>query len=107
MLSLSDLSLCDLVAIALATYRVTRFVTHDDGPGCVLVRLRHLVGVRYDERGRPTARDGSLAKLAVCFPCASCYVAAAMMVLYCVPFGWLLLIPLAAAGGAVLLDEII
>lgn len=106
MQSLIDISLCDLVVLVLATYRVTLLVTRDDGPGCVLVRLRHLVGVRWDERGQPQARDGSVAKLMVCFGCASIYAALLVTLMHLlVPWGWVPTLLLAVSGGAILCDE--
>lgn len=82
-----------LILAAFAIYRVSQFITIDDGPADIFVKLRTLFGV-YDlgPNGRPKT---SLGKLFECSYCIGVWVA--------VPFGIWALFPIPVTwSGAIL-----
>lgn len=66
-----DFGWFELFVYALATWRITRIINRESGPGCVLEELRYRLGVRRGEDGRTITLDGSLARLSVCLKCLS------------------------------------
>jgi hypothetical protein len=82
------------VLVVLATWRLTRLLAFEDGPGDVIANLRQRLG------------DGFLGKLMDCFYCLSLWIA--------VPMSWLLinkwsewpLFWLALSGAACLLERL-
>lgn len=98
--------LSDLVLLALATWRVSSLLASEDGPYRILARLRHMLGVRYDEHSLPYGTT-ELAKMVACIWCNSVWVGAVAALSYAlwpavVP--WLCL-PLALSAAAVLLHR--
>lgn len=91
----------EFLVLALATWRMTSLLVWEDGPFEVFVRLRHRLGVRYDERSE---RYGSnwFAKGVVCPACASVWFGALWAGAYWLWADvWWLALPLALSALAV------
>jgi len=90
------MSLFDLVVLGLATYRVARLITVDEGPAQVFFRLRYRMGV-YDlgENGQPASAWGRAFE---CPHCIGVYVALVLWLLYPLPGGAVVIDILAIAG---------
>jgi len=82
-----------LLAGALATWRVTHLITHEDGPGRLVARLRARAGT------------GTLGQAMDCFACASVWVAAPVAVLAARRPREALLLWGACSGAACLLER--
>jgi len=80
---------------ALATWRVTQFVTREDGPGDIVVRARTAV------------RSPQLGALMDCFACASVWVAAGFTPFVARRSGEAVPIALALSGAACLVDRVV
>ena len=78
------MSLLDLAVLGLATYRLARLITVDEGPAQVFFRLRYWMGV-YDlgENGQPASAWGRAFE---CPHCIGVYVAIVLWLIY--PFAW-------------------
>lgn len=87
-----------IIVCALAAWRVTSLLVHEDGPFLVFARLREAAGVDWQE---PTF----FGKLLGCFWCTSVWVATAVALLATTPVWWLL-VPFALSGAAILAEQI-
>lgn len=97
--------LLEVVVLALATWRLTSLLVWEDGPFEVFARLRHRLGVRYDEASQMYGSNW-FAKGVVCPACASVWFGALWAVAY---FLWAdvvwLALPLALSAGAIALER--
>jgi len=83
------------ILIALAVWRISSLVAHEDGPYEVFEKFRHLVGVEYDEESKPYGRN-QFAKGLTCIWCNSIWFGVIVTiayarfpeatVLFCIPF---------------------
>lgn len=95
----------DFLVLALATWRLTSLLVWEDGPFEVFARIRHLLGVRYDEQSRPYGKNW-FAKGVVCPACASVWFGFIWAGLYYL-WGdsvWIAL-PLALSAGAIVVER--
>ena len=90
------MSLLDLVILGLATYRLARLITVDEGPAQLFFRLRYRMGV-YDlgENGQPASAWGRAFE---CPHCIGVYVAMVLWAIYGIPGGAIVAGILAIAG---------
>ena len=96
----------ELIVLALATWRMASLLSNEDGPWDMLAKLRHLVGVRPDERGVPYGTN-TLAKGILCGWCSSVWIGLLWAVLYYLwPCVWWLALPLALSAGAIVVDRV-
>lgn len=95
----------DFVILALATWRLTSLLVWEDGPFQVFARLRHLLGVRYDEQSQPYGSNW-LAKGVICPACASMWFALFWATFY---FFWSrcawLALPFALSAASIALER--
>jgi hypothetical protein len=70
----------DFVVLSLACWRLTSLLVQEDGPWFLFARLRHVLGVRYDERSEPYGLN-VVAEGITCIWCASIWVAALLCLL--------------------------
>lgn len=77
------------ILLALATWRVSSLLVHEDGPFEMFLRLRYAAGIRYDDLSQPYATT-FLGELLLCLWCASVWVgfAFAMLYLFAPPLVW-------------------
>jgi len=101
-----DIHPVDFVLLSLATWRLTSLVVKEDGPWDILARLRHGVGVRFNERSQPYGLN-VLGGVFACMWCASVWVGAAMALGF-----WLaptairfLCLPLALSAAALIVER--
>lgn len=88
----------------LATYRLTRLIALEDGPGDFLVELRSRLGAYdYGADGRAST---SLGRGISCPLCVGVYIAALMLLLRRVPCAHYFKLWLAIAGGQSILQRI-
>lgn len=99
------MNLVDLIAIILATYRLSSLLVDEAGPFGIFLRLRELFGIKHDVGGDIICiPDNFLAKLCSCLWCVSIWMAGLSYLIW-----WLEPIPiyiLAASGGAILIDNV-
>jgi hypothetical protein len=95
----------EFIVLALATWRLTSLLVWEDGPFEVFARLRHLLGVRYDETGMVYGSNW-LAKGVVCPACASVWFGFLWAVAYYLwqPTWWIAL-PFALSAGAIVVER--
>lgn len=101
-----DMHPVDFVVLSLATWRLTSLVVKEDGPWDFLARLRHGVGVRYNENS--TAFGLNVVGAAVaCMWCASVWVGAAVCILYLLSrtTTLILCLPLALSAAALIVER--
>lgn len=96
----------DLVILVLATWRLTSLLVWEDGPFEVFARLRHLLGVQYDDLNRPMGGNW-LAKGVICPACASVWFGTLWAVAYWLwpDVAWVAL-PFALSAGAIIVERI-
>ena len=71
----------EVIVLALATWRLSSLLTAEEGPFGVFTKVRHLIGVRYDEHGQPYGKN-QLAAGVACLWCCSMWVGIMLAVLF-------------------------
>jgi hypothetical protein len=74
-------NLADILVLGLGTWRLTSLATCEDGPGGIFGKVRHWIGVRYDEKSEPYGLN-AVAKGLACFWCASIWFATIVVAAY-------------------------
>ncbi len=69
-----EYAILDFALLILATWRLASMLSTEDGPWDIFARLRHAIGLRYDEWSNPIYLN-TLAKGIVCFWCVSVWLA--------------------------------
>jgi len=77
----SSLGLIDLFLLSLATWRLSRMVTEEDGPANVFRGMRERVGAEDNGVAMPWDELSSFGKIAQCPHCVSVWLAAALLLL--------------------------
>ena len=67
------MTLVEFLVLALATWRVSSMLVEEDGPFECLEKLRHWLGVRYDEQSYAYG-ENELAKMLTCIWCVAPFV---------------------------------
>jgi len=68
-----------LVAVGMATWRVSAMVSYEKGPFDVFWRLRRMFAIEHDQQGKPSSWPNTfMAELLVCPWCNSIWIAAPM-----------------------------
>lgn len=95
----------DFLILIGATWRLTSLLVWEDGPFEVFARLRHLLGVRYDDRSQSYGTNW-LAKGVICPACASVWFGVLWAIAYLLwrDSAWIAL-PLALSAGAIALEK--
>lgn len=105
---MAEMSLGDLLLLGLATWRLTSLLVNEDGPFDLFVKLRWLLGVRFDEQSQ---RQGTnmLAKGLLCIWCTSIWVAAGWAGLFTIATeaSRLLALPLALSAAAIVVERLV
>lgn len=95
-------SMLEFLQMILATWRVSRLLVREDGPGEYIAKLRDRVGVKYDAHGDPYADEGNFwGGLLSCVFCTSVWVAPLAIL-----FRRSLTVILAVSGGAILIERL-
>jgi hypothetical protein len=95
----------EFVVLALATWRLTSLLVWEDGPFEVFAKLRHFLGVRYDERSMPEGTNW-FAKGVICPACASVWFGVGWAVAYWLwPDVWWIALPFALSAGAIAVER--
>lgn len=95
----------EFIVLALATWRLTSLLVWEDGPLEVFARLRHLLGVRYDERNQPYGSNW-FAKGVICPACASVWFGFLWAGAYFLwPNAWWVALPFALSAGAMIVER--
>ncbi len=101
----ADVTITDLLILALATWRATSLLNNEDGPGDLLAKWRHWIGVRYDEHSVAYGTN-VVSKAVCCIFCLSIWIGLFWAVLYLVwPLSIYLALPLALSAGAIVIEE--
>jgi hypothetical protein len=102
------MSVTNLLILILAVWRISSLLVNEDGPFNVLGRLRHRLGVRFDEYSQPYG-ENELAKALTCTWCTSIWVGVAFAVLYALAPTAVLIcsLPFALSAGAIVVDGVI
>lgn len=95
----------DLILLVFASWRLSNLLVNEAGPGNVLVKLRKLTGIYYDERSKRQSRT-FIGDLFNCIWCMSVWVGLLMVILNQVEGvrKWFVT-PLGLAGLVVFLDS--
>ena len=95
----------EVVVLVLATWRLTSLLVWEDGPFEMFARLRHLLGVRYDESSLAYGTN-RFAKGVVCPACASVWFGTLWGIAYLLwnPT-WYIALPLALSAGAIIVER--
>ena len=96
----------ELMLIALATWRVSSLLVFEEGPFLVLVKMRSLAGVYYDEFSEPQGRN-VFARALLCVWCISFWVAIGFTVLYFYGVAFWVALPFALSAVAIIIERII
>jgi len=98
----------ELIVYILATWRLARLLTSEQGPYDVFDRLRHKIGISYDDEGEPHGAN-VVAEAVMCLWCLSIWIGLGVAIAYYVAptvTFWVTL-PLALSAGAVIVNEVI
>lgn len=95
----------EIVILAFATWRLTSLLVWEDGPFEVFAKLRHRLGVRYDETSMAYGTNW-FAKGVICPACASVWFGILWGVAYLLwrPT-WFIALPFALSAGAIALER--
>ena len=63
--------------LGLAVWRITSFLVNEDGPFCIFVKFRHIIGIRYDKFSKPYGKN-IIAEGFTCVWCLSVWISAAL-----------------------------
>jgi len=95
----------EIFVLVLATWRLTSLLVWEVGPFEVFSKLRHLLGVRYDETSQPYGTNW-FAKGVVCPACASVWFGIALAASYMLwKPTWYIALPLALSAGAIAIER--
>jgi hypothetical protein len=97
------MTMISFIILALATSRASSLVAYDHGPWDVMDKIRHLIGVRFDEQSRPFGSN-EFARMALCIWCNSIWIALVLLVLLALlpSYWWFLVAPLAMSEVAIM-----
>lgn len=95
------------IIMALATWRVSSILAREAGPGEVFDRVRHALGVRYDELSNAYG-ENEFAKGVVCMWCNSIWVALTLVLLYiaCGDAFLFVIMPLSLSALSIFLESL-
>ena len=96
----------ELILIALATWRVSSLLVFEEGPFLILVKMRSLAGVYYDEFSEPQGSN-VVARALLCVWCISFWVAIGFTVLYFYGVAFWVALPFALSAVAIIIERII
>ena len=101
----------EILILCLATYRLSYLLVHEPGPADIILRFRKLIGIEHDEDKHPLIYPPKfLPELFSCIFCMSIWVAIFFVLVWLflayVP-KYLIVMPFAVSGGAVLIDSLI
>lgn len=96
------------IVLSLATWRVTSLLVNEAGPFDLFAKLRHLVGVRYDERSVPYGTN-VLANAFSCIWCMSVWIAliAAIFLFEYIIWWQYPIVVLALSAAAIMIEKVI
>jgi hypothetical protein len=102
------MSVTNLLILILAVWRISSLLVNEDGPFSVFGRLRHRLGVRYDEYSQPYG-ENEVAKALTCTWCTSVWVSFVLAALYAAAPTAVLVcsLPFALSAGAIVVDGVI
>jgi len=94
-----------LLILILATWRISSLLVNEDGPYSVLEKMRHRLGVRYDEHSERYG-ENVVAEALTCIWCTSIWVALVITIPYMLfpATVSLLCLPLAVSAGAIVVE---
>lgn len=95
----------DYLILALATWRISSLLVTEAGPMDIFERMRHQLGVRYDNNSEKYGTN-ALSEMLICVWCTSVWVAVLWVTLYAL---WpkrtkQIALPLALSAGAILVE---
>ena len=96
----------ELILIALATWRVSSLLVFEEGPFLILVKMRSLAGVYYDEYSEPQGKN-VIARALLCVWCISFWVALGFTVLYFYGVAFWVALPFALSAVAIIIERIV
>ncbi len=96
----------ELILIALATWRVSSLLVFEEGPFMLLVKMRSLLGVYYDEYSKPQGKN-VIARALTCVWCSSIWVALGFTVLYFYGLAFWIAMPFALSAAAIIIERIV
>lgn len=94
------------VILSLATYRFASLLARENGPFDVFVKLRYILGARYDEHSNLIGTT-MLSRLILCVWCSSVWIALVLTVIYAIApivAVWLCA-PFAISCAAVIIEQ--
>jgi len=99
------MTLVNLIAIILATYRLSSLVVDEAGPFNMFVKFRELLGIRHDETGQINCvPDNIMANLCSCLWCMSLWIAGLVYLIWRIePIPVYIL---AASAGVMVIDNV-
>lgn len=94
----------DIIILILATWRISSLLVDELGPFEMFDRIRYRLGVRYNDKNIPYARN-ELAELFTCIWCMSVWIGLLIAILYVtIPhYTTVLLMPFALSAGAIII----
>ena len=82
-------------------------INEESGPAMLLERLRYWLGVRSNVDLEQVARDGSVARLAICFRCLATVLAFVFVgCLAVTELAWFLVVPFAVSSLSILIGNL-
>ncbi len=102
--NVTEISLPVLLILAFGVMRWSSLLAYEGGPHDLFSKLRHEVGVLYDEHSNPYGTT-MLSRGILCTRCNSIWVGVIVAVLYAIypPLITLVMLPFALSGMAILL----
>ncbi len=89
---------------ALAVWRLTSLLVNEDGPFGVLEKLRHFIGVRWDERSELYGAN-IVARAFICPWCLSIWTGALGAIIIAPSLVWYPIYVLALSAVAIIIEE--
>lgn len=96
----------ELILIALATWRISSLLVHEEGPFMLLIKMRSLAGVYYDEFSDVQGKN-VVARALLCVWCISFWVALGFTVLYFYGVAFWVALPFALSAVAIIIERIV
>ena len=97
----------ELAIFALATWRLASLLAVEAGPLELFVKVRHLLGVRYDDHSIMYGEHW-LAKGVICVWCNSVWFGALWAILWALfPWARWLALPFALSGAAIVIERLV
>lgn len=98
----------ELIILIMASWRLSHFLVEEEGPWQIMLKIRTLMGVTYDQYSQKQGTN-AISDMLSCVWCTSYWVSWMWFLVYWSvrPVGLFIAVPFALSAGAILVEEVV